>query len=931
MAESVVTFLLHNLTALLQEEVKKFTGIREEALFIIDEFERMRAFLRVADMIEDGDESIRVWVKQVREIAYDTEDVLDEFLLLYFHDEYDGLYRYLSKKARSVKNLRARRRIGSELESIKSRVSNISDGNQINLHKLNIMKQGSTGAASAATNSYSLNDLRRDAQLVEEDQLVGIEKPKNKIIKQLLEGKTKLQVVAVAGMGGLGKTTLVSRVYSDPRVKKHFQHQAFVTVSQLKQDEILVEVIQQLFNEIKQPLPQGADSKDSSKLKRIIADFLREKRYLVVLDDMWNLDSWESLKLAFPNNNHGSRLMITTRNMELTSTSKVDLGGMIHDLKPLSLEESWTLFCAKTFQGNQCPPHLEKSSRNILKRCEGLPLAIVAISGMLATKYQRIDEWEKVDRSVGAEFQGNDKLKSMSKILSLSFNDLPYNLKSCFMYFSMFPEDYLIERSRLIRFWIAEGFVLKQEGRTLEEIGGTYFTELLNRSLIQVGETGNDGKIKTCRVHDLLREIILIKSKEQNFAAIVNEENVNSWPQGVRRLSVHRIMEPLGRHYNLSKLRSLLFFAVDTSPSSYSMSKLFGGGLRLLKVLDCRGAALDKFPKVILKLYNLRYLSLRETQVSFIPSSIRKLKNLETLDLRDTNVVELPVGILEIHGLRHIFVYHLCNRFTASCKTFGFKALSGIERLSCLQSLCFIEANQSFSAGLMESLGKLKQLRRLSILKLKESDGYALCLSIQKMKFLYSLSIESENSKGILNLQNISSPPQCLQRLFMSGRLVKLPSWVSSLSCLVRLYLRWSRLEVDPLIHLQALPNLVQLIFENAYCGQRLCFKAGGFQMLKILMFGKLKRLEEVVVEEEALPHLEELWFRECRMLKEVPSGVKFLTELKYLEFVDMAPELIKRLGRSKIYKDCDKIKHIPSIFTGNQRDWGVDGNYLDA
>ncbi|KAH7514839.1 hypothetical protein FEM48_Zijuj11G0133000 [Ziziphus jujuba var. spinosa] len=704
----------------------------------------MRAFLRVADMIEDGDEEIGVWVKQVRGVAFNTEDVLDEFLFLCSHYKEHGFSSILLKKARSVMNFRARRRIASELESIKSRLTNVSDGHQRYLYKLNIVKQGSTGAA-AATHNYSLNDLRRDALLVEEDQLVGIEKPQNKIIKQLLEGKTKLQVVAVAGVGGLGKTTLVSKVFSDPRVKKHFQHQAFVTVSQFKQDEILAEIIQQLFNEMKQPLPQGVDSEDNSKLKRIIVDFLREKRYLVVFDDMWNLDSWESLKIAFPNNNYGSRLMITTRNVELTSTSKVDLG-------------------------------------------------------------------------------------------------------------------------------------------------------------------------------------------DQNFAAIVNEENINGLPQGVGRLSLHRTMEYLGGgYYNLSKLRSLLFFDVDTSPSSCSMSKFLGDGLRFLKVLGCRGAALDKFPKVILKLYNLRYLSLRETQVSSVPSSIQKLKNLETLELRDTNVVELPVEILKIHGLRHILVYRLCNPFTASCQTIGFKASPGIETLSCLQSLCFIEASQSFTAGLMESLGKLKQLRRLSILKLKESDGYALCSSVQKTRFLYSLSIESENSNEILNLQNISSSPQCLKRLHMSGRLVKLPSWLSSLSCLVRLYLRWSKLEVDPLIHLQALPNLVQLIFEQAYNGKRLRFQTGGFQMLKILMFGKLERLEEVLVEEGSMPRLEELWFRDCKLLKKVPCGVGFLTELKYLEFVDMAPELIRRLGRSKIYEDYDKIKHVPSIFTGNQRDWGVDGNYLNA
>ncbi|XP_015897321.3 disease resistance protein RPM1-like [Ziziphus jujuba] len=435
----------------------------------------------------------------------------------------------------------------------------MSDGHQRYRYRLNIPVKDSTVTPPSYYKAWY--ELRRDAVLIDEGQLVGIETPKEELIKRVLGFESELQAIAVVGMGGLGKTTLVSKVYHDDELRKEFQHHVWITVSQsFKLDEILRDIIQQLFDETKQPLPHGADSTDSSKLKRIIVDFLLGKRYLIVLDDVWHMDGWDALKYAFPESNCGSRLMLTTRSSEVASTCTNESGGMIYDLKPLSFEESWTLFCRKTFLEKPCPTRLQKICQNILKRCEGLPLAIVAIGGMLAMKDKiRIDEWEMVERSLRTELEGNDKLSGMKSILSLSFNDLPYHLKYCFLYLSIFPEDYLIERTKLIRLWIAEGFVLVKESRTVEEVGEYYFNELVNRSLIQVIEKYDDGRIRRCRVHDLLREIILRKSLDQNFMAITSEEN-RSLPERVRRLSAHRTLENIHPDHNFSRLRSLFLF-----------------------------------------------------------------------------------------------------------------------------------------------------------------------------------------------------------------------------------------------------------------------------------------------------------------------------------------------------------------------------------
>ncbi|KAF3449640.1 hypothetical protein FNV43_RR10371 [Rhamnella rubrinervis] len=826
MAESVVTFLLKKLDTLGHEYVKLLGGIREDVGYVRDELERIRAFLRVADAKEEGDEEIKVWVKQVRDVAYDMEDVLDEFLLRFSHHGGRGFYRHLRKIALTIKNLKARHRIASGLQAVRSRVTTIAEGHQRYRYKLSSMEEWSSSSSVPVNNTW--RDLRGDALLLEEAHLVGIDKPKRVLIGGLVGGRSELQVVAVAGMGGLGKTTLANKVYKDDVVKRHFQHHAWVTVSQrFKPEDLLKDIIRQLFDEMKQTLPQEADSTDNVKLKEFLAGFLHKKRYLVMLDDVWEVGAWNALKYAFPTNNNGCRLMLTTRNSEVASVSTIERGGMVYNLKPLSSEQSWNLFCGKTFQGNQCPPYLEKICKNILKKCEGLPLAIVAVSGMLATKYRnRMDEWEMVERSLGAELEGNDKLQSMKKILSFSFNDLPYNLKYCFLFLSIFPEHYPIDPRKLIRFWIVEGFVQEKEGRIPEEVGEGYFNELVNRSLIQVVRRYYDGRILECRIHDLLREIILLKSKDQNFVAIFGEQ-IKALPERARRLSIHKPLE----------------FLVESEVNS---------------------------------------------------RSIGKLQNLETLDLRYTYVTELPNEILRLRRLRHILVYRYEKGFTTSGEVIGFKALGGLETLSFLQKLCYIE----------------------------QKHGADLCSSIEKLRYLRSLSLDSAKPDEVLNLQNISSPPQCLQSLAISGRLQILPHWIASLSNLSKLGLRGSGLQVDPFESLQSLPNLVCLLLNQVYDGETLCFKAGGFRILKELGIFKFDRLRKLTIERGTMPCLEQIGFDKCKSLLEVPSGIE--TSGKALGFIDMPDEFLSRLRQRR-----NDLLHVSRILIGHETDGGVDSYLL--
>ncbi|XP_058224554.1 disease resistance protein RPM1-like [Rhododendron vialii] len=605
------------------------------------------------------------------------------------------------------------------------------------------------------------------------------------------------------------------------------------------------------------------------------------------------------------------------RNNDLSSFARKEYHGSVYNLQPLPHQQSWDLFCKKAFQGNPCPSHLEDLSRDILKRCEGLPLAVVAIGGLLSTKENSLDKWERVYRCLGAELESNDKLVSMKKILSLSYFDLPYYLKLCFLYLSIFPEDFFIGHMTLIRLWVAEGFVEAKGGMTKEEVAEGYVNELINRSLVQVAKKRYDGRSKSYRIHDLWREIVVSKSREQNFVSFASAEKV-------RRLSVHTNLENIQINC-FTRLRSLLVFSIEDPLSMLSKVVSFGKGTRLLTVLDLRGTDLKTFPEEIVKLVHLTYLSLRETEVKLIPKSIGNLKKLETLDLKLTRVIELPEEILKLQYLRHLLLSsdkRLNDCYYGFHIVSGFKAPKGIGSLTSLQKLCYIETdNGSKNSIVFNELGKLTQLRKLHILRLPQEDGKVLCSSLEKLNNRQSWYVGAKEEDEIIDLDSLSSVPRQLRTLYLKGCLQNLPHWIHSLHNLTRVCLWWSKLrDVDPLQSFQDLPNLVCLHLVVACEGEGLCFKAGGFQSLKCLWLIQMEGLKWVRVEAGSMPLLEEAYLYDCKSMKKLPLGIVHLTNLKRLELVYLSDSLIASLNRDLKGGDYLKIAHIPEVVTGDSK-----------
>lgn len=271
MADSPISFLLDKLTSLLQEEVNLQRGVREDIQYIKDELERHKAILMVADTHEDKDPELKVWVKHVRDIADDMEDAIDQYNLRLVDQVNNNNNSSLHKFVFAFKTLKARHRIASNIQNIKSKVIAISQG------RPNI---SGIGSRSSQRLSSSKLDSQDDALLLEEADLVGIEQPKKLISDLLFKEEVGRAVISIYGMGGLGKTTIAKQVYDDPKVTKRFRIHAWVNASQsFKMEELLKDLVHQLHNVIGKPAPAAVGQMKSDKLKELIKNLLQRSRY----------------------------------------------------------------------------------------------------------------------------------------------------------------------------------------------------------------------------------------------------------------------------------------------------------------------------------------------------------------------------------------------------------------------------------------------------------------------------------------------------------------------------------------------------------------------------------------------------------------------------------------------------------------------------
>ncbi|KAK4720690.1 hypothetical protein R3W88_010923 [Solanum pinnatisectum] len=429
----------------------------------------MQSFLREAEQKQSGDQRVQQWVFEINSIANEAVAILET----YSFEVGKGASRLkactcICWKEKKLYN------VAEEIQSLKQRIMDIS------------RKRETYGITNINSNagegpSNQVRKLRRTTSYVDDQDniFVGLKDVVQKLLAELLKAEPRRRVVSIHGMGGLGKTTLARNLYNSPNIVSSFPTRAWICVSQeYNTMDLLKNIIKSIQGRTKGTL-EFLERMTESDLEIYLRDLLKEGKYLVVVDDVWQREAWESLKRAFPDSKNGSRVIITTRKHDVAE--RADNRGFVYSLRFLSREESWDLFCRKQLDVRAMVPEMVRIARDMVEKCRGLPLAIVVLSGLLSHK-RGLDEWQKVKDHFWQNIQ--DDSIEISYILSLSYNDLSATLKQCFLYFGIFPEDQEVDAEKIILLWMAEGLIPNGEER-IEDVAEGFLNELIRRSLIQ--------------------------------------------------------------------------------------------------------------------------------------------------------------------------------------------------------------------------------------------------------------------------------------------------------------------------------------------------------------------------------------------------------------------------------------------------------------
>ncbi|XP_034704288.1 putative disease resistance protein At1g50180 [Vitis riparia] len=530
MAEAIVSFAVERLGDLLIQQASFLQGVSDKVTEIQAELRTMKCFLRDADARQYESEVIRNWVAEIREAAYDTEDIIETYASKAALSRRSGLQNNLKRYACFLSEFKALHEVGTEIDAIKSRISRLT----ASLQSYNIRSISEGEGSGFRTESQRLP--RRTYSHVVDEDTVGVEDGVEILLEQLMKPDKICSVVSIYGMGGLGKTTLAKKVYHHAHVRRHFDHVAWSSISQYFNIRDVVQgILIQLTSANEEHKKKIRNMRDE-ELFESVYKIQEEKKCLLILDDMWKIGDWENLKPAFPLHKAGSKILLTTRIQAVASYA--DPQGFLYQPELLSEEKSWELLRTKAFpRDDKRDPtttnQMELLGKEMAKCCGGLPLAIVVLGGLLATKHHTY-EWERVHKHTKSYLRkGKDKYEQqgsgVSDVLALSYQDVPYQLKSCFLYLGHFPEDHEIHTKTLVQMWVAEGIVSRVGEETSEDVAEGYLDELIGRCMVQVGRRSSNGRVKTCRLHDLMRDLCLSKAQEENFLEIVNLQQMETF------------------------------------------------------------------------------------------------------------------------------------------------------------------------------------------------------------------------------------------------------------------------------------------------------------------------------------------------------------------------------------------------------------------
>ncbi|KAJ1688989.1 hypothetical protein LUZ63_013144 [Rhynchospora breviuscula] len=934
----ILAAFLHNfiklLTKMAEDEVGMLLGVHGEIKKLEKTVRGIQCVLSDAERKQAESSAIERWLLQLKDVMYDADDLMDmcqinaeERCARYSTYHPSSKFRCGINMLSCFRNPIFAHKIGTKIKELNSRLDEISKERSI----LGLTELQAVVKPSNILHQHSEFSRKTDPQIVLAD-IVGdkIEEDTTLLVKLLTTekkvGEENISAVAIVGMPGIGKTTLAKKVFNDPEIQREFPLKLWYCVSKdLKGVELLKCIIREA----------GGDhgvAEDRAELVPMLARLVRDKKFFLILDDVWpeSQEVWIGLlRDAMIGGARGSRLLVTTRDDRVARFIQATTS---HHVQRLSDMDAWSLLVKQVALNEIERENLKDIGLELVRKCDGLPLAIKAIGGVLRVRGPNIIEWQTISKSTLWSLV--DLPNNFPRAFFLSYEDLPSNLRQCFIFCSLYPEDFEIFRTDLVYLWLAEGFLCDEGDLSFYELGMEYYKELIMRNLLEVHERFYDQWV--CKMHDLMR----------SFAEYVRDNDSLTMREG----------ELSHRYESLLKLRRLSVEKIEVGSNLDFLNK--DKSLRTLLLIN--NLLGDVLFKVLPSFSHLRIVVLSHSNISSLSDSFCALVQLRYLDLFRTNLITLPNSIGNLRKLKYLnigecrqlshvpssIVDLLELRFLCFHKTKSEVFPVGLRRLTKLVQLLGFKPNNDRSKGhsSLEDLGTLSQLSRLDLYSLEKASDITIAkeanlkakFHLKDLTFAYTPNRGCQVSKSIEEKQiaedvlNVLSPPLSLEILRIIGYLgYHLPNWLHVWTFPSELkYLRFLKISececFSQLPPLGQLPNLDYLRIEGAISVQKIgreFFLNGSedritsgthyspilpFPLLTNLIFVGMSHWAEWLWEKNqpAMPKLKELSITNCPKLSSLPKGLSHhATSLEYLT--------ITTAERIKYVEDLQTVRDI--------------------